>query len=249
MPEKGLGVRHETVATKTCQHGQIVVEDGFVGSAFKTLQLHAFVDPNAKDEEGHLLAQQIAVDEPFDIEMGGTLAAPMVGELEDLEVGDKIWIRQSDNALMPADSSGGTDEVQIVTLTKVTGGHFTLEFDGDTTAHIAASAVLPTAKAIEEALEALADIEKGDVAVTGSAGGPYTVTFKGRYADTDVPTLVAADVDLTGEGAEVAVETSKAGVPGAGNLPVGVITEIDPTRTPAFCRINSNNWQAFLPGA
>jgi hypothetical protein len=150
---------------------------------------------------------------------------------------------------MPAQSSGGTAEVQIVKLVKVTGGFFTLTFEGDTTAHIAASAVLPTAKAIEEALEALADIEKGDVGVTGSAGGPFTITFKGRYTDTDVPELTADGTGLVGTTPEVTVETSKAGVPGVGNLPVGVITEIDPTRTPAFCRINTNNWQAFLPGA
>jgi hypothetical protein len=246
MPYEGLGVRHEAVATKVCQHGQIVVEDHFVGAAFKALQLTPYVDPNAKDEQGRLLGQQIAVGEEFEIQVGGEHETPLVGELEHLQVGDRIWIRESDNALFPDESTGGTNEVQTVTLANATGGTFTLDFEGDTTAPIAFNA---TAAAVQAALVALADIEEGDVTVTGSAGGPYTVTFKGRYAGTDVEQMTADGAALTGTSPTVTVATTAAGVPGAGNLPVGVIAEIDSTREPAVARVNANNWQAFVRGA
>lgn len=39
---------------------------------------------------------------------------------------------------------------------------------------------------VQEALEGLANIGAGNVRVTGPAGGPYTIEFVGRLADTDV---------------------------------------------------------------
>jgi hypothetical protein len=104
----------------------------------------------------------------------------------------------------------GTDEVQKVTLAKATGGSFTLKFSGKTTGDIAYNA---TAKAVREALEALSNIEPGDVEVTGSNGGPFTVTFGGQYVDTNVATLEASGAKLEGEGAEVTVATTAAGKP------------------------------------
>jgi hypothetical protein len=74
-----------------------------------------------------------------------------------------------------------TSEVQVVTLTNATGGTFTLTFNNQTTGAIAYNAD-PTsgATSVRGKLEALSNIEPGDVAVTGSAGGPYTVTFAGN---------------------------------------------------------------------
>jgi hypothetical protein len=49
-------------------------------------------------------------------------------------------------------------------------------------------AVTPTttAAALQTLLEGLSNISSGDVAVSGPAGGPFEVEFKGRFADTDV---------------------------------------------------------------
>jgi len=44
-----------------------------------------------------------------------------------------------------------------------------------------------TAATIQAQLEELSNINSGDIAVSGPAAGPYTLEFKGRYADTDVP--------------------------------------------------------------
>lgn len=87
-----------------------------------------------------------------------------------------------------------TDLEQTVTLTGATSGTFTLTFDGEETANIAYNA---DGAAVESALEALDNITPSEVAVAGSAGGPWTVTFAGQYADPeiDVPDL---EIDIAG---------------------------------------------------
>lgn len=81
-----------------------------------------------------------------------------------------------------------TTHATIVTVTgSPTGGTFTLTFDGQTTAGIARNA---SAATVQTALEALSNLAPGDVTVTGSAGGPYSVTVKGI--------LTASGAGLTG---------------------------------------------------
>ena len=73
--------------------------------------------------------------------------------------------------------AGGTAEVQTVTITGTpTGGTFTLTYAGQTTAAIAYNA---NAAAVQAALEALSNLDAGDVAVGGGPGPgtPWTVTF------------------------------------------------------------------------
>lgn len=89
------------------------------------------------------------------------------------------------------------NEVQSVTITGApTGGTFTLSFDGDTTAGIAYNAA---ASAVKTALAALDSVGgAGNVDVTGSTSGPWTVTFKGDLAGTDVPEMTGDGTGLTG---------------------------------------------------
>jgi len=88
----------------------------------------------------------------------------------------------------------GIAEVQTVTITGTpTGGNFTLTFDGDTTANIVYNAA---ASAVEAALEALDSVGADNVTVTGSTGGPYTVTFNVDMGD--VPVMTASGAGLTG---------------------------------------------------
>lgn len=54
--------------------------------------------------------------------------------------------------------------------------------------------------AFQTALEDLSNIEPGDVTVSGDAGGPWTVTFGGQYADQLLPLL-------TTDGSALVVET------------------------------------------
>jgi hypothetical protein len=91
-----------------------------------------------------------------------------------------------------------TSEGQTVTITGTpTGGTYTLTFDSETTAAIAFNA---TAAAVQAALEALSNVEPGDVV---AAGGPHpgtavTVTFGGNYLGENVPQMTAASGSLTG---------------------------------------------------
>lgn len=85
-----------------------------------------------------------------------------------------------------------TNEIQTVTLTDATAGTFTLTFDGQTTSTIAYDA---TAAAVQSALEALSNLDSGDVTVTGDAGGPWAVEFDGQG---DVALMTADDSSLTG---------------------------------------------------
>lgn len=102
----------------------------------------------------------------------------------------------------------GTNEVQTVTIS-ATGGTFTLTFSGNTTAAIAWNAA---ASAVQTALEALASIGTGNVSVSGSAGGPYSVTYIGDLGLTNVAAMTASGASLTGGAGTVTIATPTAGV-------------------------------------
>jgi hypothetical protein len=103
-------------------------------------------------------------------------------------------------------------EVQTLTVDG-NAGTYKITFDGEQTAAIAFNA---TAAAVQAALEALSNVNPGDVVVTGgvgAAGGgtPYTLTFGGRYLGQNVPAITAQDVDLAGGGDALTVATLVAG--------------------------------------
>jgi len=102
------------------------------------------------------------------------------------------------------------NETQQITV-DATSGDFTLTFMGQATANITAEATVAT---VQSRLEALANINPGDVAVTGSAGAPYTVSFQGQHATKDVAQLLATNVSLN-DGARASVTTTQ---PGGQNL-------------------------------
>jgi hypothetical protein len=91
---------------------------------------------------------------------------------------------------------GQANEVQTATINGApTGGTFTLAFKGYSTTAIPYDAA---AAAVQAALELLANIGSGGVAVTGSAGGPYTITFQNQLGYQSVTSLVANSASLTG---------------------------------------------------
>lgn len=101
--------------------------------------------------------------------------------------------------------NGTTEEVQTVTLGGAGLTSYTLTFGGQTTAAIAPNA---TAGQLADALEALSSVGEGNVAVTGNAGGPYTVTFIGDLANTNVAQMTSTP---TGGSGTVTVATATAG--------------------------------------
>jgi len=99
-------------------------------------------------------------------------------------------------------SASGVAEVQRVTINNgPTAGTFTLSFEGQTTGAIAFDAAAGT---VETALEALSNITA--VAVTGNAGGPYTVTFSNPSGD--VGEMTGSGASLTGSRVDIATTQS-----------------------------------------
>lgn len=90
--------------------------------------------------------------------------------------------------------TAGTNEVQSVTAAAgVSGGTFTLAFNGPVTQPIAWNA---TAAQVQAALRALSTINT--VTVTGAGGGPFTVTWSGSQGSAAQALLVADGTQLTG---------------------------------------------------
>ncbi len=91
---------------------------------------------------------------------------------------------------------------QLITIS-ATGGTFTATYKGQTTSAIAYNAA---ALAVQTALEALSTIGTGNVTVTGSAGGPYTITL-GNALAVPVGTFSTNAASLTGGAGTAVVST------------------------------------------
>lgn len=107
MPEQSSGSRHTAVATKDCRHGQIVVEDGIVGSAFAQYTADRFTRPGD--------VPLIAIDEEFEIQVGGLQAARATGPLATADVGDRVRIDPADNEL----SLNGTAGLPVGVISEI----------------------------------------------------------------------------------------------------------------------------------
>ncbi len=137
-----------------------------------------------------------------------------VGAASKLILSGKATASGSGVLITAAGGSGNLpqNEKQTVGL-KASGGNFKLKFKTTSptaeaeTANLAFNA---TAANVQSALEALANVGVGNVEVTGSAGGPYTVEFKGKFADTNVAQLTATST-LTGAPLGIFISTEKEG--------------------------------------
>jgi NHL repeat len=118
-----------------------------------------------------------------------------------------------DVVLTGRDGNVPVNEQQTVTVA-ATGGTFTLTFSGQTTAGIPFDA---TAAAVQTALEALSNLNPGDVLVSGNTGGPWTVEFAGARADADVGQMFGNPANLTGIPRFASIATT---TPGAGAFEV-----------------------------
>lgn len=136
------------------------------------------------------------------------------------------WLYQTDRAFQYARSataplgvrdyvpvvagSAPISEVQTLSITGApTGGTFRLGFSGAITGPLPYNV---TAAALQTALEQLAPIGAGNVTVTGTAPGPYTVTFSGAYAGINVPQLtLEATAFVGGTAPNVTIATTTPG--------------------------------------
>lgn len=119
--------------------------------------------------------------------------------------------------LTQGDEEAEVSEVQtVVRSANVSGGTFTLDFDGDTTDPIAWNA---SAAAVQAALEALAGISAGGVSVSGSGSdaSPWTITFDGEDLSGNQPQLTADAAGLTTPAPAISFGPAEDGPDPAGN--------------------------------
>jgi hypothetical protein len=101
--------------------------------------------------------------------------------------------------------SAGASEVQLVTLEAgVSGGTFALSFNGS--AECTPIAWNAAAATVQTDLRALPTVNT--VSVSGSAGGPWTVTWSGAQANALQPLLIGDGANLTGTFGTQAVTVS-----------------------------------------
>jgi hypothetical protein len=92
-----------------------------------------------------------------------------------------------------------SNEVQTLDLDTPTAGTFTLTFDGQgPTTAIAYDASAATIQAT--LIADLANINSGDVIVTGSSLGPFDIEYRGQYLATDVALMTVDGASLTNAG-------------------------------------------------
>ncbi len=150
--------------------------------------------------------------EPFVLTLEGAYAEAAVPEL----TVDTSGLLGNGQVIVTTVVSGsaGRNEVQRIQLSSgVSGGTFTLTFDGQTTAAIAWNA---SAAALESALEALSNLAPSDVSVVKS-GSVWTVTFSGAYAGINVPEMTGDGSSLTSSGGSLTISTPQNGLDGGFN--------------------------------
>ncbi|MFN0020615.1 MAG: putative toxin, partial [Pirellulaceae bacterium] len=113
----------------------------------------------------------------YTVTFQGSLAAANQSQITINTASITAYVTKTDTQATDTQGGGsGANEVQVVTLSNATDGTFRLAFAGQTTAPIAYNASNST---VDTALEGLTNIGTGDISVTGSNGGPWTVTFNG----------------------------------------------------------------------
>ena len=138
------------------------------------------------------------------------------------ENGSSLIIQSADNrGNGPAVSvAAAFNEIQEIDLgSQITGGTFRLFFGGNSTADINFDAA---AADVQSALEALPNVDPGDVSISGGSlpGTPVTVEFAGQFAQTNVPQMFLVGNSLTNNEQQ---SVSIAGSPTAGNFTLSLL--------------------------
>lgn len=165
--------------------------------------------------------------EPKDDPLWGTSWSP-----SDFAVGSNI----NPNVLVTTIQQGSPDKNEkqrVILAGPPTGGTYTLTFAGQETGANGYNAIPAD---VQSGLEALSNIDPGDVEVTGTATD-YTVEFKGQYALVDVPRLEGNGFSLTGV-AGSDVQTIQESSTTKQNTIYGMILLNESSSSTAHCRFS-----------
>ena len=170
----------------TLENGKIVVTD----MAAETSSLSITLTYNANGSAATLSLPTMAV-----LTEGGSTTA----DLANFTASDFIESQSAQDSKMRVDgfpAGPGIAEVQELSGSRATGGTFTLTYEGQTTASLDRNANLDV---IQSALEALSNVEVGDINVTGDKldnDNPTVFTF--RPDAGDVSMISIDDTNLSG---------------------------------------------------
>ena len=132
-------------------------------------------------------------------------------------------VNANDYVVVIEDGDDGVNEVQTITVSgSPTGGTWYATFLGKDTVQLDHNA---TSAEVQYALRDISSIGAGNVTVSGSAGGPWTVTFVNGLKETDVPLINVEDSLLTGgtNPAIAVAETTKGVFPTAGTFEISTV--------------------------
>jgi flagellar hook-associated protein 2 len=169
------------IAKAVLKNGKIVLTDNTSGVSDLSITL---TYNNGGDSSSSLTMPNMA----FSTEGGSTTA-----DLTEFAASDFIETQSAQDSKIKVDgfpTTSAVAEVQTLTPTAVaTDGTFTLTYDGQTTAPIDFDAPLTGAGSIQEALEALSNVNTGDISVDGTqldVAGATTFTFLSTAGDVDM---------------------------------------------------------------
>lgn len=132
--------------------------------------------------------QSLKTDSPLASELSFTAYEDQDGSMYEFGIGGKGWVDLS----KAAGFTGVAGTPLTVTVTgEPTGGTFTLSIGGQTTTALNHNT---TSAKVKSELEALTNVGTGNVQVSGTSGGPWTVVFDASITGP----LTADGTDLTG---------------------------------------------------
>ena len=178
------GFRAKKYATGGEQYWSLLLV-GFDGTAQKPI-FPWWLFPKVSIGDGG--KQSLKMDSPLASEMSFTAYEDHDGSIYEFGIGGAGWVELS----QAAGFGGAAGAPVTVSITGgPTGGTFTLSYGGETTDTINYNT---TAANIRSRLEALSSVGVGNVQVSGTTGGPWTVAFDASLSGT----LTADASALTG---------------------------------------------------
>ncbi|MHC4633193.1 MAG: flagellar filament capping protein FliD [Planctomycetota bacterium] len=191
------------IAKATLENGEIILTDDTAGASSLSITLTY----NANGSAATLTLPTMAVE----TEGGSTTAS---GLNNNYEPGDFTESQSAQDSEIRVDGyptpTAGIAEVQELTpTTTASGGTFTLTYDGETTAAINFNA---TTGAIETALEALSNVNSGDITVGGTRlnqAGATTFTFRDTVGDVNMISIDSSNLTPSDPSNYVFVEQTK----------------------------------------
>jgi len=176
-------------AKAVLENGKIVLTDDTYGTS--QLSITLAYDPGSGNTDLTLPDDEV---EDWDVTDGGT-----PGVLSGFEASDFIESQSAQDSEIRIDgypAGSGIAEVQELSGPRAEGGTFTLTYDGQTTAALERRA---STDQIQDALEALSNVEVGDITVSGgkldNAGEDTVFTFRHDAGDVSMISINTDDLN------------------------------------------------------